>query len=257
MYDISIVTVCLNSELSIPRTIQSLRVQKNVTIDHVVVDGGSIDNTCNIVRSLRPETRIFSLPGSSIYEALNFGIKKCHSNVIGILHSNDEFSDKHSLEYIKAQFVGDVELDVFCGSALVVDNLANRKPYRYIDSVLFGCRFLLKFGFMPAHTGLFHTIRVFDEVGGYDTSYYSAADFKFCWKIFYESRTKFKYKLSRKIVTVMSAGGTSSSGIKSYIQTSREVSAILADEGVHINFLCHLFRLIIKKFHSLLTKNLH
>ena len=46
---ISIITVCLNSENTIISTLNSVLSQTYKNIEHIIVDGGSTDNTLNII----------------------------------------------------------------------------------------------------------------------------------------------------------------------------------------------------------------
>lgn len=250
MADISIVTVCLNSELSIEQCLNSIARQVGVDIDHVIVDGGSMDSTTEIIKSVSPKSRLFILPGSGIYEALNFGIKKARTNIIGILHSNDVFMSDNILSLVQLEFNNCFGLDVFCGSAVVNADFQEMKVDRYINSNLFVRKQLMRIGFMPAHTGLFHTKSVFEKIGGYDTSYHSASDFKFCFEIFFNNRFEFSLKTSPNVVTMMSSGGTSSSGIRSYWRTAREITMILNENQLRISVFQHCLRLAIKKLHS-------
>ena len=47
---ISIVTTCLNSEKSIAFTLSSVFSQTYKNIEHIVIDGGSTDETLNILK---------------------------------------------------------------------------------------------------------------------------------------------------------------------------------------------------------------
>ena len=51
MVKVSIITVCLNSEKTIKRTIESLMKQKYPSIEYIIIDGKSNDETLNIIRS--------------------------------------------------------------------------------------------------------------------------------------------------------------------------------------------------------------
>ena len=81
---ISIITVCLNSEKTIIHTLNSVLVQNYKNIEHIIVDGGSTDGTIKIIENYTLKSKkIFINKGMSLYESLNFGIKKpdCLSTV--------------------------------------------------------------------------------------------------------------------------------------------------------------------------------
>lgn len=247
MVQCSLVTVCLNSEKSISNCLRSVRDQQRVDIEHIIVDGGSTDRTLDLIRLAEHPCSLFSLPRSSIYEALNFGIKKASGHIIGILHSNDILADPQTLAFVIDKFASNPDLDVFFGSVTFTRDLSKREFCRQVDSSKFDVS-MLRYGFMPAHTAMFHKLSVFEEIGGYDPKYRSAADFKFCYEMF--SFHSFNVCYSSKILSIMSMGGMSSSGAKSLVRTSKEISSILGEFNIAIGLRHHLIRILVKAFDS-------
>lgn len=67
----TIVTASFNSERSIGDCISSVLRQTFSDIEHVVVDGGSEDNTVNVIRSLPNRVaKIIPGPDKGIYDAI-------------------------------------------------------------------------------------------------------------------------------------------------------------------------------------------
>ena len=92
---ISIITVCLNSEKTIIHTLNSVLTQNYNNIEHVIVDGGSSDNTIKILKKYKNKNnKIIYTKGKSLYESLNIGIKKSTGDLISILHSDDIFNNE-------------------------------------------------------------------------------------------------------------------------------------------------------------------
>ena len=48
---LSIITPCLNSDKSIAYTLSSVYSQTYKNIEHIIIDGGSKDNTINILKN--------------------------------------------------------------------------------------------------------------------------------------------------------------------------------------------------------------
>ena len=61
MTKVSIITPSYNSELTIERCIQSVKYQRNIDIEHVVIDGASVDQTAKIVNG-HDSVKFFSEP---------------------------------------------------------------------------------------------------------------------------------------------------------------------------------------------------
>ena len=50
---ISIITTCLNSEKSIPYTLDSVSLQTYKNIEHIIINGGSTDGTGDILKKYK------------------------------------------------------------------------------------------------------------------------------------------------------------------------------------------------------------
>ena len=89
---VSVITVCLNSEKTIRRTIESVLSQTYNNIEYIIVDGLSTDSTVDIVNEYisTGDSIIFSSEkDSGIYEAMNKGIAKSTGDIISIINSDD------------------------------------------------------------------------------------------------------------------------------------------------------------------------
>lgn len=90
---ISIITATWNSGATIRDTMESVLRQTYTQIEHIIVDGGSKDNTMDIVRELEPRyggrLRYISERDDGLYDAMNKGIAMATGDVIGILNSDD------------------------------------------------------------------------------------------------------------------------------------------------------------------------
>ena len=109
----SIITATQNNKEGMLRAIECVRDQTYKNVEHIIVDGGSIDGTTEILRHFDklsagsaqndklPTTNYqlltISEADSGIYDALNKGIKLATGDVIGLLHSDDLYADENVL----------------------------------------------------------------------------------------------------------------------------------------------------------------
>ena len=92
---ISIITVTYNCAETITYTLNSIKSQDYKNIEHIIIDGDSMDGTKEIIKKQIGKNQIFiSEPDSGIYEAMNKGIKLASGEIIGILNSGDVFNSK-------------------------------------------------------------------------------------------------------------------------------------------------------------------
>jgi glycosyltransferase len=87
---ISIVTVSYQSAATIERTLKSVEEQTYTNLEHVIVDGGSKDETVQIVR--RHPSRlgaVISERDGGIYDAMNKGVALAKGDYLLFLNSDD------------------------------------------------------------------------------------------------------------------------------------------------------------------------
>lgn len=93
---VSIITVCFNSEKTITKTIESVLNQTYGTIEYIIVDGKSSDNTLEVVKKYKDDFKkkgfsftIISESDAGIYDAMNKGINHSTGDIIGMINSDD------------------------------------------------------------------------------------------------------------------------------------------------------------------------
>ena len=93
---ISIVTATYNSGKTVRDTFVSVLNQTYNDYELIVVDGGSKDDTVEILRHYEPifngRMKWISEPDRGIYDAMNKGIAMATGDVVGILNSDDFYT---------------------------------------------------------------------------------------------------------------------------------------------------------------------
>ena len=86
---ISIITVVLNSEVTIKDSIESVIKQNYQNIEFIIIDGGSLDHTISIAKSYKKHiSTLISEPDKGIYDAMNKGIKYSKGKYIHFLKNH-------------------------------------------------------------------------------------------------------------------------------------------------------------------------
>ena len=101
---VSIITVVLNAEKTLERTIGSVLAQTYDNIEYIIIDGKSTDNTLKIAREYCGafekrgyEYRIFSESDRGIYDAMNKGVIRSTGELVGIINGDDWY-EKDAVE---------------------------------------------------------------------------------------------------------------------------------------------------------------
>ena len=102
---VSIITITYNSESTLIDTIDSVINQTYKDIKYIIIDGKSTDSTISIVHSYKNKISTFiSEKDNGIYDALNKGISLATGDIIGVLHSDDFYTNHHIIEKIVQTF---------------------------------------------------------------------------------------------------------------------------------------------------------
>lgn len=209
---ISIITVCLNEANSISATLDSVKMQSYSDIEHIIVDGGSTDDTLRIAKEYAnqatyPVKVLHQQSDSGIYGALNEGISHANGDIIATLHANDIYETEEELMQVAKAFMTS-DADLVYGDVRYF-----RPPNRSLTirkySAKYFCRESLLDFFAPPHPATFIKRNIFLSHGLYATDYLIAADFELMVRLILVNRLKTLY--IDRCVVAMSMGGLSTS----------------------------------------------
>ncbi|MDR3217906.1 MAG: glycosyltransferase [Dysgonamonadaceae bacterium] len=89
---ISIITVTYNAIDDLEQTMQSVFAQTYPNIEYIVIDGGSVDGTINIIRKYNDRLSFWvSEKDKGIYDAMNKGIRQSKGELIGMINAGDYY----------------------------------------------------------------------------------------------------------------------------------------------------------------------
>ena len=126
----TVITPTLNAQRL--ECINSVSSQKFA--EHIIVDGGSNDSTIDIAKS--KNVKIIETKDSSIYQAINIGIKSSKTNYISFLNCDDYYPDSNILKRVNQIFENFCSIDLVYGNCKFVDINDNFLYRHYPDRKL-------------------------------------------------------------------------------------------------------------------------
>lgn len=200
----SIITTSFNSAKTIEDTLLSVRMQTRVSIEHIIIDGGSTDGTMEIINKYRDGLAyVVSERDNGIYDAMNKGLRHATGKFTGFLNSDDYFASDQSLSKLAAALESS-KADCVWGSIAYVDEAY--RPTRKMDGKWFTPE-RFKYALMPPHPSLYIKTQIIKQSGGFDPDYKIAGDFDLMLRLFLKARIS-----STRIddlITIMRMGGVS------------------------------------------------
>lgn len=245
---ISIITATFNSAKTLKDTIQSVLRQTNKDFEYLIIDGGSTDETIDIVKSYESEfsgrLKWVSEKDHGIYDAMNKGIKMASGDVVGILNSDDYFTSDDILQTVDNAFKSH-EIDAIYGDIHFIRDGNLQKCVRYYSSRMFR-PFWLRFGFMPAHPSFYCKREIFDKAGLYSLDYKIGADYEMMVRLF--KRHKIKSLYVNKDFVTMRTGGASNNNVRSRLTLIEEDVKACRVNGIYTNRFFIMLKVLYKIF---------
>lgn len=211
---ISIIIATYNAGKTLERCLNSIAPQKNEEIELIIIDGGSTDNTLNIIRSHESIIDFYiSERDKGIYDAWNKGIEKATGEWIMFIGADDVLLPDALAQYMN-----------------IIHNTPNIENYDYIcaNNEFIGedGKILKIMGEAPswnkmrrymaaAHVASLHNKKnLFEKVGAYNIEYKICADYE----LLLRKKDKLNFLFKPIHIAQMKIGGMSFS-TKAIIET--------------------------------------
>lgn len=198
----SIITVVLNREQFLQETISSIAKQTCKDFEYIIIDGGSNDNTLNIVKNNSNLIDYWvSEKDQGLYDAFNKGMSVAKGEYIGIINSDDVYTPD-ALSIIKKYILQNNNADFIFGSVKKHWGILHGyKPQKIKYS----------WGFYSSHsTGFFIKRESAKKVGIYDTKYKYHADYDYFYRMIVKKKLIGIATKKEEVVGIFRRGGFSS-----------------------------------------------
>ncbi|MFT4800479.1 MAG: glycosyltransferase involved in cell wall biosynthesis [Flavobacteriaceae bacterium] len=245
---ISVITVVFNGEQFLQQTIDSLRNQTYKNFEYIIIDGGSKDNTIDIIRKNEDiVSKWVSEPDKGLYDAMNKGARMATGELVGTINSDDWY-ENDALEIVVKAFLKHPNKKIFHADILCVES-DGRKYLRKAKT----SPFLFKYyGMVKNHPTMFIHKSIYEN-HHYNIELSGLSDYQFALSIYLKDKTVFYY--IPKTLSNFRLGGIS--GQLSLTKSLKENYIARKNAGMNIlqRILGILTRLSIE-FVNLLKRNL-
>lgn len=150
---ISVITVVLNARNDLSNAIKGVKGQSYPNIEHIIIDGGSMDGTVDLLRKNDGGIDYWvSEADMGIYEAMNKGVEAADGEWLYFLGVDDAFYGRNTLRLVFGDHSIPDEVTVLLGNVI------------YPDGQLFKSRFAKSMYFKNTihHQGVFYRRELFD-----------------------------------------------------------------------------------------------
>jgi len=248
---ISVITICYNSADTLKFTLNSVLSQDYKNLEHIIIDGGSTDNTANLLEEYPLKKKIIvSQKDDGIYDALNKGLNKATGDFATYLHSDDIFYNPNIISNMVRKIKKNKGYKIYLANTVYSKKKNINSILRYYTAENFTVNQISE-GIIPPHPSSFIDVKLSKKIK-YNTKYKIAGDFEFFLKLFLIKKIKYFY-INLPIIK-MRWGGASNKNIFSYIRTTFEIIDSLNRNRIKKNYLKILFRILFKYHQFKLNK---
>lgn len=176
---VSIITPSFNIKEYIRENIESINSQTYKNIEHIIVDGGSIDETLDIIQGYK-HIQLLSEPDRGMYDAINKGIGLSSGDILAYLNADDRYFP-YTLEIVTRVFSKYPDVDFVYGYCTYINE--NQKPLYVYRALPWMPQIVRKARCTWAQPSFFWRGRIHEEIGLFDATLKYLADSDFFRRI--------------------------------------------------------------------------
>lgn len=215
---ISLITATYNSASTIRDTLQCIQEQQYEDIEHIIIDGGSTDDTLTIVAEFSHVAKVIAEKDKGIYDAMNKGIMASTGEVVGILNSDDVYAHPEVLSNI-AKVFSDNKVQACYANLQFVQRDDLNKVVRTWTAGPYNKKSFY-YGWMPPHPTFFVRKQVYNEAGVFNLTLKSAADYELMLRLLLKHSIPATY--INDVIIKMRIGGVSTASLKNRLRANSQ-----------------------------------
>ena len=208
---ISIITVSYNSEKTIEETINSVLDQAYKSIEYIIIDGASTDNTVAIIKKYEKKAselgivyKWVSERDNGIYHAMNKGLKQVSGEIVGIINCGDGYYPGALEKAAEFYALKENQEKVLCGQMQKVNEDREDLFICEMNEEIFNSKL---HNAMPLnHPATFIPNKLYKEHGHFNPSFKITGDYDLIYRFYHR---KIQFQFSEEMFAYMRAGGIS------------------------------------------------
>lgn len=240
---VSIITATHNSAKFLDSCIRSVINQRYKDIEHIIVDGGSTDDTLSIIKHHNSNVaKWISEKDNGMYHAINKGMALATGDIIGVLNSDDLLASPDVISEIVNCFQNN-DMDSVYGDLVYVDPSDTSYVHRYWKGQEYK-RKRFHYGWMPAHPTFYFKKELLAKYGGYENHYQTAADYELMARYLFLNKVSAMYL--PKLLVRMRVGGVSNGNVYKRLRANRRDYLAMKKNKVPLPFIASILKPIRK-----------
>ena len=227
---ISIITPNYNYAKFIEQTIESVVSQDYPEIEHIIVDGGSTDNSVEIIKEFQKKypkkIKLIHQENRGQTAAINIGLKAATGDIIGWINS-DDYYNKNVFSSVINDFNKDKSIDAVIGDVGIINGnnelvkINKYLKFDYPSGVFNG------FGKVVPSMGIFWKKELTQQIGFLNENFDYAMDSEYWSRLLFNKNVK-----KTKLVIANFRWHSLAKTIKSHDKLSKDYKTVVAERDI-------------------------